>query len=373
MSTKWWTAFSSPMKNKAGISQGGGRAAGMLATLVLSVAVTGCGLLPNEPQQEDLSSIQLPVISQKPEYPVTTKTLETKVSGSGRILSAQEKTLYFTLDGKRLKKLYIQSGDKVKAGQTIAELDVEDLQKTLRTQQLAMKKQELQMKDLLRKRDEMDPIEFESQMLGFEEQRQQLTDLETDIGKATMTAPFAGTVVSVSVQEGAQIKAYDAICVVADPSRKIVAATLSQDDLDKVTTGMEVEVSINNLDPLKGTVKQLPVPPTDNGNGNGGGSGGGNGGTDPNRIDQFMLIDVPNLPNTVERGTPLSASVILNRKKDAIVIPLAALRTIGGRTYVQVVEDNGSKREVDVEVGQQTSTDAEIIAGLTPGQKVVGR
>ncbi|MDB4867292.1 MAG: biotin/lipoyl-binding protein, partial [Cohnella sp.] len=199
-------------------------------------------------------------------------------------------------------------------------------------------------------------------------------DQQADIGKATLTAPFAGTVVSVSVQEGAQIKAYDAICVVADPSRKIVAATLSQDDLDKVTTGMEVEVSINNLDPLKGTVKQLPVPQTDNGNGNGGGgNGGGNGGTDPNRIDQFMLIDVPNLPKTVERGTPLSASVILNRKKDAIVIPLAALRSIGGRTYVQVVEDNGSKREVDVEVGQQTSTDAEILVGLTPGQKVVGR
>ncbi|MDU2242948.1 MAG: efflux transporter periplasmic adaptor subunit, partial [Paenibacillus sp.] len=42
-------------------------------------------------------------------------------------------------------------------------------------------------------------------------------------------------------------------------------------------------------------------------------------------------------------------------------------------TYVQVVEEDGTKREADVEVGMQTSTDVEIVKGLTPGQKVVGR
>jgi hypothetical protein len=121
-------------------------------------------------------------------------------------------------------------------------------------------------------------------------------------------------------------------------------------------------------------VKQLPAPQNDNGNGNGNGGGTGNGsGADPTRLDQYLLVDVPNLPKTVERGTPLSFSVILNRKKDAVVIPMAALRSVNGRNYVQVVETDGSKREVDVEVGQQTATDAEILQGLTTGQKVVGR
>ncbi|MNE57059.1 macrolide transporter subunit MacA [compost metagenome] len=75
----------------------------------------------------------------------------------------------------------------------------------------------------------------------------------------------------------------------------------------------------------------------------------------------------------MERGRPLSASIVTQRKENATLIPIAALRTVGSRTYVQVIEDDGSKREVDVEVGLQTATEMEILNGLTPGQKVVGR
>jgi len=373
MSMKWWTAYSSPNDPSKSRRRKSRLGATMIATLALSVAITGCSLLPDEPEEEDLSAIQLPRISEKPKYDVVTKTLESKASGSGRIMSLQEKTLYFTLEGKRLKKLYIQSGDQVEAGQTIAELDVDDLKKTLRSQSLAFKRSEITMKETLRKRDEMDPVEFEQAVLDFEAARQGLTDIQEDIDKAVLTAPFAGTIVSLSVQEGAQLKAYDAVAVIADPSRLIVAATLSKDDLQKVALGMEVQVDINNVGKVKGKVKQLPQPTSGNNNGGGGGGGGNGQNTGPERLDQYLLVDVPELPKTVTRGTPLSISVIVNRKENAVVIPISTLRTIGARTYVQVAEADGTKREVDVEVGQTTSTDVEILQGLTPGQKVVGK
>ena len=369
MSMKWWTAYSSQTERDS-LKRGSRKSAALLASLALAVALTGCSLLPSEPEEEDLSAIQLPKISERPNYEVTTKTLETVASGSGRILSTQEKQLYFTLDGKRLKKLYIQSGQQVEAGQVVAELDVDDMKKSLRRETLAFKQLELGMKETLRKKDEMDPIEFEQKTLQFEESRQALVDMQEDIDKAVLTAPFSGTVVSVSVQEGDMIKAYDTISVVANPNSLVVAAELSKDDLERVAVGMEVRVDINNAGQLTGKVKQLPVPSEENGNGGNGGSGGSGSGTKgPN---DYLLVDVK-LPKTVTRGTPLSVSVIVNRKENAVVIPMAALRTIGARTYVQVAEDDGSKREVDVEVGQQTSTDAEILSGLTPGQKVVGR
>jgi len=364
MSMKWWTAYSSPT-NENPIKRRNSKSASVLAVLALSVALAGCSMLPSEPEEEDLSAIQLPKISEKPKYDVVTKTLETTAPGSGKILSTQEKQLYFTLEGKRLKKLYIQSGQTVEAGQPIAELDVDDLKKALSKESLSFKQLELDMKKTLRQKDEMDPIEFEMKTLQFEEARQGLVDKQEDIDKAVLTAPFSGTVVSVSVQEGDQIKAYDTICVVANPNSLIVAAEISKDDLQKVAVGMEVRVDINNAGQLKGKVKQLPIPSTDNQNG-----GNGNGKTD--NMNKYLLVDV-DLPKTVTRGTPLSITVIVNRKENAVVIPLAALRTIGPRTYVQVEEPDGSKREVDVEVGQQTPTDAEILNGLTPGQKVVGR
>lgn len=363
MSMKWWTAYSST-SNRNAIQRRSRKSAGAIAALALSMAITGCSLLPSEPEEEDLSAITLPKISEKPQYAVETKTLETTAQGSGRVMSTQEQQLYFTLEGKRVKKIYIQSGDKVEAGQTIAELDVDDLKKSLNKESLAFKRSELDMKKLLREKDTMDAIEFETQMLNFEESRQALVDKQEEINKAVLTAPFAGTIVSVAVQEGDQIKAYDTISVIANPSSLVIAAELSKDDLERVAVGMEVRVDINNSGQLVGKIKQLPIPSTDNNQ---------NGGKKVQSLNDFLLVQVDKLPKTVLRGTPLSVAVIVNRKENATVIPLAALRTIGARTYVQVVEEDGSKREVDVEVGQQTSTDAEILNGLTPGQKVVGR
>lgn len=366
MFTKWWTAHSSPGRIPGRrLGRPEGAAVRMLALLLAASMLAGCSLLPDEPEEEDLmQQIQLPQISKKPEYEVTTQTLETKVTGSGKLLSTEEKTLYFTLGDRRIKKLYVSPGDRVEAGQPIAELDVEDLRKQLRTQKLAFQKEELAMKELLRQRDEMDPIEFETRRLQFEEQRQALADLENDIAQAVLTAPFAGTVVSLSVQEGGQVKAYDPVCVIANPKELIAAVSLSRNDLNKVAVGMEARISINNVGEVKGVVKALPSSVQER---------------DPwnqpqvERLDQYLLVEVPDLPETATRGTPLSAEIIINRKENAVVIPLAALRTIGTRTYVQVVEPDGSKREVDVKVGQQTSTVAEILEGLSPGQKVVGR
>ncbi|SFB36324.1 membrane fusion protein, macrolide-specific efflux system [Cohnella sp. OV330] len=366
MSMKWWTASSSQDKKKSGMR----RAAGLLAAVALSTAVAGCSLLPDEPEEEDLSQIQLPEISKKPEYEVTTKTLETTVSGSGKLLSTQEKTLYYSakaMDGLRLKKLYIEQGGQVKAGQPVAELDVEDMKKQLRDQRLQFRQQELQMKQTLRDKDEMDPIEFEQKQIAFEEARQKISDLEADIGSAVLVAPFSGTVVSLNVQEGAAIKVYDPLCVVADPSSLIVAGEMSSDDLQQVAAGMEVTVDINSAGTVKGKIKSLPVPKADNGNG-----GGGAQGPKVTNLSDYLLISVAKLPAGAARGTPLSFSIVVDRKVDAVVIPRSTLRTAGARTYVQVAEADGSKREVDIEVGQQTATDIEVLSGLTPGQKVVG-
>ncbi len=384
MFTKWWTesSFNARGVTPADQELDGRRRKGRMrgaAAVVLAVSLvlaSGCSMLPPEDEEEVLPEITPPQISKKPEYEVTTTTLETKVSSSSgsKLMSTQEETLFFTLDGKRLKTLSVKPGDKVEAGQLIAELDVEAMEKELRQKRLQFRKAEVSMKETLRKRDEMDPIEFEEASIAFEEQRQAIVDLENEIAEASLTAPFAGTVVQLSVQKGDAIKAYDPICIIADTSRLIVAAKISKDDLTKVTVGMPAVVNINSAGEFKGTVKQLPMNTADDSQGGGGGNPGNPGG-EGNKIERpedYLQIDIGPMPEGVTRGTPLSVNIITNRKENAVVIPLSALRSIGSRTYVQVVDENG-KREVDVAVGQQTATQAEILEGLTPGQKVVGR
>ncbi|WP_418038580.1 MULTISPECIES: efflux RND transporter periplasmic adaptor subunit [Paenibacillus] len=371
MFMKWRTAN---LLSKEAAPKRGKRAALIVIGAIVAATMSGCSLLPAETEEEVLPPITPPTISKKPEYEVRTETLEKKVSGSGKMMSQREEKVYFTLDGMHIKELNVKPGDKVKKGQLLAELDVESVEKEIRAKKLQIRKSEVQMKETLRKRDEMDPVEFEEATIAFEELRQELADLEEQLGKATLTAPFGGTIIAVQVEKGAAVKAYDPIATIADTSNLVVAATFAKEDLEKFSAGMKADVDINGAGKVSGRVKVMPVAEAA-GSGSGNGGGSGEGGTPPVKetLDQYVIVSLTKMPKGVERGTPLTVSIVTQRTEDAIVIPVSALRSIGSRTYVQVVESDGSKREVDVEVGQQTSTDVEILKGLTVGQKVVGR
>lgn len=366
MFMKWWTEDSSrkwTMKP--------------LAALVLSstlLLASGCALLPKEQDEEALPSINPPKLSKKPEYTVKTETLETKVRGSGRLMALQEEKLFFSEDmsAKRISAILVKNGDSVEQGQPIAELDVSDIESDLKRKKLQTRKDELTMIETLRKADEMSPEQIEQAKIDFELKREELTKLESQVGKSKLLAPFSGTIVTVSAKKGDTVKSGESVAIIANLNELTVAASISADDAKKVAIGMEAQVDINSAGAHKGKVKQLPNPQAGNNANNGGFPGQGQQG-EQDTIDNYLVVQLNEFPKGLNRGTPLSVTIVTQRKENATTIPLAALRSYSGRNYVQVVDAQGNKKEVDVEIGQQTSTDVEIIKGLTAGQKVVGR
>lgn len=370
MSMKWWMGNSSKGKRTA-------RPVFTASLACLLVLSSGCALLPDEAEEEVLPSITTPKLSKKPEYAVQSQTLETKVRGSGRLLSTVEEDLYFTDEGsRRIKNIAVKTGDQVQQGQLIAELDVTELENQMNQNRLQLRRDELDMIQKLRDSSELSAEELEQVKIDFELKKERFRETEQTIANSKLRAPFSGTIVSVSVEKGDTAKAYDTVATIADLSQLTVAATLSNDDLQKVSVGMEVLVDINSAGQHKGKVLRLPIPKENSGGNNGGipgFPGGGIGGNQPQTIDDYLIVELDQFPAGLNRGTPLSVTIITNRKENVTTIPLAALRTYAGRNYVQVVDADGNKREVDVEIGQQTSTEVEIVKGLTPGQKVVGR
>ncbi|WP_309122935.1 efflux RND transporter periplasmic adaptor subunit [Paenibacillus sp.] len=366
MFMRWWTDASRRPNRSARVA--------FALTLAAALAVTsGCSLLPKEAEEEVLPTITPPKLSEKPTYDVRVETIEQKVQGIGKIMSLREENLFFTSSGEtsggsfRVKEVYVKSGDTVAAGELIAELDVADKERELRRQKLEFRQEELKMIDILRKSDEYEPEELEQLKVDFELKRTTLVELEETIANAKLTAPFDGSVVSLKVKAGDTVAAYDTIAVLADLSELAVAADFSRDDLNKVAVGMDAVVSISAAGEHKGKVERLPTAEEDD-----------NNNPNPNQpeedsVDKYLLVELEAWPEGVTRGTPLSVTVITDRIEQAVVIPPAALRSYNGRSYVQVVDSEGNKAEVDVEVGKQTSTQVQIVKGLEPGQKVVGR
>lgn len=358
MYLKWWTAELNKIKTL--------KVAVICVLSICLVFTAGCSLLPKENDEEAIPVIAPPKISQKPQYAVKTDTIETVARLSGKIMATKEEQLFFTLDNKRIKEVYVQPGQMVKAGQLIAELDVTDIEAALKGLVLQNRKQENDLKSTLRDGSKT-PEEIDQAKLDFEIKRQTIADNQQIIAKAKLVAPFSGNLAAVYVQKGDAVKAYDSVAIVADLTKLTVALSTTADDLKKIAVGMEVRVDLNGAGQLNGKVAQLPDPKAE-------------GSSDPNgqrqvkeSLSNYLLVNLEKMPEGTVRGSYLNAVIIINRKTNVIVIPPSTLRTVGARNYVQVIDDKGAKKEVDVEIGQQTSTNVEIVKGLTVGQKVVGR
>ncbi len=343
-----------------------------LVALMVTVSVlSGCTIFPKEAEEEVLPTIQPPKLSKKPVYTVGTATIEQSVTGGGKVMSLNEQTMYFTEDGKRIKMINVHSGDLVKKGQVLAELDMEDAQNQYDQKKLETRKDELQMIDLLRKSDEMDPAQVEQAKIDFELKRTELRKLEKSLAHAKIMAPFDGTVVSVTPKNGDQINAYSPVMVVSDLSKLCVAVTFDADDLKKIAPKMKADIDINGVGKQTGTVLRMPLKPNNSNMYNPGYDQFGN--PLPDSPDIYTLISINPFPKDVTRDTPLSASVVVQRHANVVVIEPSVLRTHAGRNYVIVQDEQGNKREVDVEIGLETATQIEIVRGLDVGQRVVGR
>jgi macrolide-specific efflux system membrane fusion protein len=360
MYTRWWMAGSKPLKPIVRLA--------LCVTLILSLSLSaGCSLLPKEDAEEALPTITPPKLSEKPTVLVKTETIEIRESGIGKIVSEQEETLFFNdiamkaSPSARIKDIYVESGDAVQQGQLLAELDVADKVRELRRVKLEFRKEELKLIEILRKAEDYEPEELEQFKIDFELKKTSILDLEEAIANAQLTAPFSGTVISISKKRGATIQAYEPVVMVADLNQLTVAAELTADALRNVAIGMDTLVTINAAGTHKGQIRRLPTITESNNE------------SDPNKQKDDVVIELERWPESVTRGTPLSIAVIINRKENVVVIPPSTLRSFNGRSYVQVVDDAGNKREVDVEVGLKTATQVEIVKGLVPGQKVVGR
>jgi len=327
---------------------------------ILLSLVAGCSLLPQEEEQENLSEIRVPKISQKPEYPVKRSTLEIKVSGSGKLMSEREEKLFFTVDNKRVTDVYVKAGDQVKKGQQLAALDTGDTETQIRRKEIELEKSELDLKAAMIDTSDANSIQVRKQQLDYELLKEELAKLRKERDGSKLVAPFAGTIVSFTAEKGDMAKAYDKVGQIADMNDLVVAVQFGSSDMSSIAPGMDALVSINTVGDHAGEVRRLPL-----------GSASANNNEDS--LDSYTLIDMTELPEGVGHGTPLSASVIIERRDNVLSIPLAALRKQNSRNYVLVSHEDGSKGEVDVEVGVQTSTDVEIIKGLEEGQKVVGK
>ena len=90
-----------------------------------------------------------------------------------------------------------------------------------------------------------------------------------------------------------------------------------------------------------------------------------------NQLETVTFI-VENLPEGIEWGDTAQVSLILERNEDAIVVPRSIVQNYLGLKTVFVLED-GVKTKRNIEIGIQSSTEVEVIKGLSLDDQLVLR
>ena len=92
---------------------------------------------------------------------------------------------------------------------------------------------------------------------------------------------------------------------------------------------------------------------------------------DPGTRTMLVEIDLPNGDGRIRPGYYGQARIVLESRQRALALPSTAVRTDQGSSYVYIVTQDDSARQVQVETGVNDTDWIEVTSGLTGNERVV--
>ncbi len=317
--------------------------------------------------------------------------IENSVTASGLLSPIQDVDVGAQVSGQ-LKSVKVEIGDRVKAGDLVAEIDSASIETQIEIAEAELANLDAQMIDkkaqvvlaeanLERQqnlvagnsaaRSALDEAvaaraTADASVAGLEAQirKQQATlkDARISLGYTKIYAPMAGTIVDVVAKEGQTLNANQSaptIVTIADLSTMTVEAEVSEADIGKLKLGMEAYFTLLGQpgERYEGTLRQIkPTPSTEN-----------------NVVLYYALFDVPNPDGRLMMNMTAQVFFVRGAARDVLTVPVAALKGSGeaGKAEVTVLTADGRRESRSVETGIRNRVRAEIRSGLSEGDRVV--
>lgn len=350
-------------------------------SLVMLLISTACAATSAQSKQEQATPTPLPtsIVPLKPTYTVQRGEIIDQLQFTGRVTPVEEFPLYFETSG-RVRQVYIDEGETVKAGDIIADLEgIDDLQRQLEANQLNLRRAQLHY-DISKKNYEIfiattpkwttaytatlgiQQDQLELAQISLREAELSTLNLEDVVATSQLVAPIDGVLLSLTISKGRGVEAYRDVAVVADINNLEVSAELTSTDMSRLQEGLAVSAELFSTpgETVTGFIRRMPYPY------------GGGGATKVQDQDPSTRIQLnrPIRELGWGLGDMIKITVILQKKEDVLWLPPQAIRSFEGRKFVVVQEGNMQQR-VDVKTGIVSSERVEITDGLKEGQIVV--
>jgi len=355
-----------------------------LTVLLTAGMLSGCSLLQSE---DEIQTITVAHSKETIDY-------DMDMVRRGDVLSTQtiscsysqlnQEYVYFPVDGVKIKKVYVDTGDTVEKGELLAELETGDLDDNIQNLEYTLAKYQLEYKQLLenkqfdldcaqemyyytymtsddRENTEKEKADIEeSYKNGIEDYQdkiyiatQQLNEYQAEKTQACVYAGMSGLISYVRTGlEGSLSNTENEIILIADDSQ---CSFFSEDVTykDYITEGEEFTIDLGY-----GTAKQTGLA------------------VRAVHVDQWtdkMQFDLIDDTNVVDFNTRGTINLVLGGKTDILYIPADALHEADDQYYVYTIDDDGMRQVKYISIGLIGNDSVEVTSGLEEGEIVILR
>jgi len=376
----------------------------LIAVIVMAATRGGTKIDPSKLGKVERGDLAKSVVATGKIEPITKVEVKSKASGI-------------------VEKLYVDSGDKVKEGQLLAELDKDQLRAAVREDEAALSAAEAAVRassaDYDRAKVDAEGVDIpmlqrayeraqkmhkdgvvstsalddaqkayelalnkqnvaraqlsvnKAKLLQSEAQVQQaratLQRAQEDLRYATITSPIKGSVLSRNVEIGDAVSSIlvlgstaTLVMTLGDTSQVYVKGKVDESDIGKVYLGQPARIKVESFKDKTFNGKVTKIEPL---------------GVEKDNVTTFEVrVSIDNPGGELKAAMTANAEIILDEHHNVLQIPEGAVMyDKDKKASVEVPDPHGKdgKRKVPIQVGISNGAKSEVLAGLKEGEQVV--
>jgi len=289
----------------------------------------------------------------------------------GSVQAVSQATVRAKLSAE-IKRVLVREGDRVTAGQPIAEFDTAQLRAQMAERkaalesaraQLAMADRTRQANAQLVKQNFISQNAFDTadgahkvQLAALATAQAQWDLTQLSLTDAVVRAPISGTVSKRHVQPGEKVSFDAPLLGIVDLAQLEVQAQVPISDVTQIRKGMAAQVDVEGVVGRKfaGTVERI------------------NPSAESGTRTINIYVSLSNEDSVLKAGMFARVTLTTSPELEVSALPLSALRSEGGQSFVWIVADGKLARRVIVTGKRDERAQlVEVTSGLTPGEVVL--
>ncbi len=209
-----------------------------------------------------------------------------------------------------------------------------------------------------------EPIKLQQAELSLAQAQLKLDSALRALEETTLVAPVDGTVTALNIQAGEMAGGGQTAVVLSDLATLVVDINLDETDVAQIGVGQKALVILDAFPDveLSGEVTAIaPVAQTQSG-------------VVLYPVTVQLALSDPSASSgqavPVRAGMTADVEIVTASKEDALIVPLRAIRSVEGQSFVLRQSTDAGFEPVQVGLGIMTETEVEITSGLAEGDVV---